>query len=191
MDSAPAMRYASPSRPKGSAVKWFTVILTAILTLATPAGAATHDDPDDVRGRLDLRQVTRTFSNAPSAPPLVHLQSTTYDGWTLRECWRAEGCTPYWFFDSRRGGGVDVAAFWNVERRRSGRFEPFCEVFNYRTGRRLAVGDASKFRRSAFCEFPKAVLKADKRIRWRALSSWEEFTDTAPDRGWYGRSGSS
>jgi hypothetical protein len=162
-------------------------VAVAVLALvAQPAAAATHDDPDDVGGRLDLRQVTRTFSNRPESPPLVHLQSTMYDRWTKNQCWHAEGCTPYWVFDSRQGGGTDVLVVWNIERRSGRRLVPVCEAYNYRTGRRLDGGDADKFRRSAFCTFRKSVLRADKRVRWRALTSWELFTDRAPDSGWYG-----
>jgi hypothetical protein len=163
-------------------------VVAALLVLAGPdALAATRDDPDDVGGKLDLRQVTRTYSNTPSRQPMVHLQVTTYDGWTLRRCFRAEGCTIVWYFDSKQGGGIDRAAYWVVGRdRNTGRFEPHCWVFNYRTSDRVAVGNASKFRHSAFCSFEKAVLDAERLVRWRVVTSYEVHTDRAPDIGWYG-----
>jgi hypothetical protein len=156
-------------------------VVAALALSASPAAAATRDDPDDVGGKLDLRQVTRTFSNGPSAPPLVHLQATTYDGWSLRECAQVDACSIVVELDARRGPAADVAVFWDVDERR----QPSCTVHNARTGRLLASGDASKFRRSAFCSFPKRVLEGDKPVRWRFHSLWGLIVDHAPDRGWF------
>jgi hypothetical protein len=150
------------------------------LLFATPAWAATQDDPDDVSGRLDLRQVTRTFSNSPSAPPMVHLQATTFDRWTLDQCRRADACSFAFELDSRGGPGADVLAFWDVDPD-----GPSCVVFNARTGNVLTAGDAEKFRRSAFCSFPKRLLQQDKPVRWRVSSVWGTVQDNAPDQGWY------
>jgi len=168
------------------------IIVAVLAVTISTALAATRNDPDDVGGRLDLKQVTRTYSNGPSTPPIVHLQATTFDGWTLEKCWRRD-CVLVFYFDSRQAGGTDRVAYWTVERRGPGRFEPLCDVFSYRRdGRteRLAVGDAAKFRRSAFCSFRKAVLDAERRVRWRVLSVWRAgdglIEDRAPDSGWYG-----
>lgn len=160
------------------------VLAGAILSvlLATPALAATHDDPDDTTGRLDLRQVTRTFTNGPSAPPLVHMQASTYDRWTLRQCRRAEGgaCSFTFVFDSRKGPGTDFVAVWHA--RQDG---PECGVFNVLTQRLVAEGTAAKYRRSAFCSFEKRLLKATHPVRWYVRSFWEFIDDAAPDRGWF------
>jgi hypothetical protein len=161
-------------------MKTAAVAVAICLLFASPAVAATHDDPDDVAGRLDLRQVTRTFSNGPSAPPMVHLQATTFDRWTLDQCRRADACSFAFELDSRAGPGADVLAFWDVDPD-----GPSCVVFNARTGNVLTAGDASKFRRSAFCSFPKRLLRADKPVRWRVSSLWGTTEDAAPDQGWY------
>lgn len=155
-------------------------ILSVLLT--TPALAATQDDPDDTAGRLDLRQVTRTFTNGPSAPPFVHMQASTYDRWTLRQCRHAEGgaCSFTFVFDSRKGPGTDFVAVWHA--REDG---PECGVFNVRTQRRVADGDAAKYRRSAFCSFRKRLLEATHPVRWYVRSFWEFVDDAAPDRGWF------
>lgn len=158
------------------------VPLAALLVLRAPsAGAATRDDPDDVAGRLDIRQATRTYTNGPAAPPFVHLQAETYDRWTVRQCRRADACSFTFAFDSRRGPGADVIAAWDVDPG-----GPSCVVFGARTGRRLGEGDAAKFRRSAFCSFPKRLLRADGPVRWRVGSLWGVIEDAAPDAGWYG-----
>jgi hypothetical protein len=151
------------------------------LLIATPAVAATRDDADDVDGRLDLRQVTRTFSNGPSAPPLVHFQATTHGRWKLRACQRVDSCSFGFGLDSRRGPREDVIAFWDVDRHR----QPSCNAYNARTGRFLAGGEAAKFRRSAFCSFPSLVLRRDKPVRWRVQSLWDLIVDNAPDQGWF------
>jgi hypothetical protein len=156
-------------------------ILLATAPLAPPAAAATHDDPDDVVGRLDLRRVTRTFTNGPAAPPFVHMQAETYDRWTLRQCRRADACSFTFAFDTRRGPGTDVIAAWDADP--SG---PSCAVFGTRTGRKLGEGDAAKFRHSAFCSFHKALLGAEGRVRWRVRSLWGVVDDAAPDAGWFG-----
>jgi hypothetical protein len=160
------------------------VVAGAVLSmlLASPAVAATHDDPDDAAGRLDLRQVTRTYTNEPSAPARVYLQATTYDRWTLRQCRRAEGeaCSFTFAFDSRKGPGTDFVAVWHA--RRSG---PECGVFNVRSGRRVGDGVARKFRRSAFCAFERRLLGATRPVRWHVRSFWEFVEDAAPDRGWF------
>ncbi len=164
-------------------IKALTCIATALVSLliSTPAAAATRDDADDVEGRLDLRQVTRTFSNAPSAAPRVHFQATTYGRWTLRACQRVDSCSFVFGLDSRRGPNEDVLAFWDVDRHR----QPSCNAYNARTGRFLAAGEAEKFRRSAFCSFPSIVLRRDKPVRWRVQSLWGLIVDNAPDRGWF------
>jgi hypothetical protein len=162
------------------ALAWIVVALVSLL-LAAPATAATRDDAEDVEGRLDLRQVTRTFSDGPSAPPLVHFQATTYDRWTLHQCQRVDSCSFVLVLDSRRGPDADVIAFWDVDRHR----RPSCNAYNARTGRFLAAGEASKFRRSAFCSFPTLVLRRDKPVRWRVQSLWGLIVDAAPDHGWF------
>jgi hypothetical protein len=156
--------------------------ILSMLLLATPALAATHDDPDDTTGRLDLRQVTRTFTNGPSAPPFVHMQASTYDRWTLRQCRDAEGgaCSFTFVFDSRKGPGTDFVAVWHA--REDG---PECGVFNVRTNRLVAEGVAAKYVRSAFCSFEKRILHATRPVRWSVRSFWEFIDDAAPDRGWF------
>lgn len=159
---------------------WSVAALASLLTIS-PAAAANRDDADDVEGRLDLRQVSRTFSNGPSAPPLVHFQATTFGRWTLRACQRVDSCSFVLGLDSRAGPREDVVAFWDVDRHR----QPSCNAYNARTGRFLAAGDAAKFRRSAFCSFPQLVLRRDKPLRWRVQSLWGLIVDNAPDRGWF------
>jgi hypothetical protein len=157
------------------------VVGLVVLLAAAPAAAETHDDANDVPGRLDLRQVTRTFTNGPAAPPFVHLQATTYPRWTLRQCQRADACSFTFAFDSRQGPGADVIALWDVGAQR----RPECTVLNLRTQKQVATGDAAKFRHSAFCSFPKRVLKLDKPVRWRVHSLWGNVDDAAPDSGWF------
>jgi hypothetical protein len=170
------LRKSAGARP----VAWIAAVLVSLL-FAAPATAATRDDADDVEGRLDLRQVSRTFSDGPSAPPLVHVQATTYDRWTLRQCQRGDSCSFVLVLDSRRGADADVIAFWDVDRHR----RPSCNAYNARTGRFLAAGEASKFRRSAFCSFPTLVLRRDKPVRWGVQSLWGLVVDAAPDHGWF------
>ena len=167
--------------PAGMRMLAWTVAVVVSLLIATPALAATRDDPDDVDGRLDLRRVTRTFSNGATAPPLVHFQATTYGRWTLRQCQRVDSCSFVFLVDSRRGPDADVLAFWDVDRHR----RPSCNAYNARTGRFLAAGEATKFRRSAFCSFPAVVLRRDKPVRWRVQSLWGLIVDAAPDHGWF------
>ncbi len=161
-----------------------SLLAGAILSvlLATPALAATRDDPDDTAGRLDIRQVSRTFTNGPSAPAFVHMQASTYDRWTLRQCRHAEGgaCSFTFVFDSRKGPGTDFVAVWHA--REGG---PECGVFNVRTDRRVADGDAAKYRRLAFCSFEKRLLRTTHPVRWYVRSFWEFIDDVAPDRGWF------
>lgn len=152
------------------------------LLLASPALAATRGDPDDTAGRLDIRQVTRTFTNGPAAPAFVHMQASSYDRWTLRQCRHAEGgaCSFTFAFDSRKGPATDFVAVWHA--RVNG---PECGVFNVRTDRGVAEGDASKYRRSAFCSFHKRLLRPTHPVRWHVRSFWEFLDDAAPDRGWF------
>ena len=170
-----------PSRRSAGAWALASTAAVLVLLLAAPATAATRDDADDVEGRLDLRQVSRTFSDGPSAPPLVHFQATTYDRWTLPQCQRVDSCSFVLILDSRRGPDADVIAFWDVDRHR----RPSCNAYNARTGRFLAAGEASKFRRSAFCSFPTPVLRRDKPVRWSVQSLWGLIVDAAPDHGWF------
>lgn len=158
------------------------ILLLGLIALPIDAMAATRDDPNDVRGRLDLRQVSRTSSRPEGAPALIHLQATTYGRWSLRTCERIDACSFSFGFDSRRGPGVDVYAAWNVDPERA----PSCTIRNARTQRVLAVGTASKFRRSAFCSFERRILEGDGSVRWRVGSSWEATLDRAPDVGWFG-----
>ena len=85
------------------------------LAVATPAFAVTNTAPDDVPGKLDIAQVTRTFTNGPDAPPMVHLQATTYDPWTLEQCHNADACSftfelnaldVYWAAHAGPNGGI-------------------------------------------------------------------------------------
>ena len=150
-----------------------------VAVLAAPAAAQTRSDADDVGGRLDLRRVTRTFTNGPTAPPIVHFQATMYDRWTIEGCRRARACDVRFVVDSRAGGAPDFALLWHSQR---------CELFEYRREEVVGVGDGAKYRRSAFCSIEKRALEADARpMRWRVGTMWGAalVADGAPDRGWF------
>lgn len=57
------------------------VPLLVLALLATPAGATTVTDPDDVAGKLDLATVTGTKTDA-TAP--LKIRITTYENWAAR-----------------------------------------------------------------------------------------------------------
>lgn len=147
------------------------------LLLVSPATAATQGDPDDVPGRLDIRQVTRTFTNGPNAPPMVHLQATTYDRWKLKQCARVDACS--FTFEVNA-----LDAYWSVHRSRTGKLRQTCLIL--RGTRELAKGVSTKYRRSVFCSFAKRLLQGDGPVRWRVSSLWGTTVDSAPDVGWYG-----
>ena len=143
------------------------------LAVATPALAVTHADPDDVSGMLDIARVSRTFTNGPSAPPMVHLQATTYDPWTLVECHAADACSFTWELNA-----LDV--YWAVHAGPSGGVRQTCLIF--RNEAVVAHGVSTKDHRSVFCSFPKALLRGTP-VRWRVLSLWGDTLDRAPDSG--------
>jgi hypothetical protein len=150
--------------------------LAVMLCVAGPASAATHVDPDDVPGRLDVADVARTFTNGPAAPPMVHLQATTYDRWKLRQCARADACSFTFELNA-----LDV--YWATHRDRGGRLRQTCLVL--RRERVVGRGVSTKLRRSVFCSFRKRLLHADGPVRWRVGSLWGTTVDSAPDAGRY------
>ncbi|MDP9242643.1 MAG: hypothetical protein M3O84_05645 [Actinomycetota bacterium] len=152
------------------------VALVWILATMAPAVAATHSDPDDVSGRLDIRQVTRTFTNGPAAPPMIHLQATTYDAWTLEQCARDDSCSFTFAVNALR-------VYWAVHRGPRGKIRQTCLIFRNETV--IAKGVSTKDRRSVFCSFEKRLLRGDGPVRWRVQSFWTETLDKAPDTGWY------
>ena len=145
------------------------------IAMATPASAVTHSDPDDVPGSLDIAQVTRSFTNGPDAPPMVHLQATTYDGWTLEECHTADACSFTFELNA-----LDV--YWAVHARPNGGVRQTCLIFRNETV--IAHGVSTKFRHSVFCSFRKRLLHRTP-VRWRVLSLWGDNLDQAPDSGRY------
>jgi len=156
-------------------------ILVSTLSIAVPASAVSQVDPDDVPGRLDIHRVTRTFTDGPAAPPMVHMQAATYDRWTARQCRRADACSFTFAFDTRKGPATDVIAVWDVDPT-----GPSCVVFGARTHRKLGDGVAAKDRRSGFCSFRKRLLGVERAVRWRVRSLWGVIDDAAPDAGWFG-----
>lgn len=59
------------------------VAMIAVLLSAAPAGADAMEitDPNDVRGKLDLRKVIRSGENK------ITWRLFTHDGWTIKEIW--------------------------------------------------------------------------------------------------------
>jgi hypothetical protein len=152
------------------------VAIAAVLGAGGPAAAATRVDPDDVPGRLDIAEVSRTFTNGPAAPPMVHLSATTYDRWKLRQCDRVDACS--FTFEVN---ALDV--YWATHRGRTGRLRERCLVL--RGQEVVAHGVSTKLHRSVFCSFRKLLLHADRPVRWRVRSLWGTTVDAAPDAGRY------
>jgi hypothetical protein len=157
----------------GAVVGALGVAVAFVIT--TPAFAVTRDDPDDVAGKLDIAQVTRTYTNGPDAPPMVHLQATTYDRWTLDECHAADACSFTFELNA-----LDV--YWAVHAGPHGGIRQSCLIF--RNEAVIAQGVSTKYRRSVFCSFRKALLHGVP-VRWRVLSLWGNTLDKAPDSGRY------
>jgi hypothetical protein len=150
--------------------------IAIVLCVATPALAATHVDPDEVPGKLDIQQVTRTYTNGPDAPPMVHLQATTYDPWTLEECHDSDACSFTFELNA-----LDV--FWAVHATSGGDLRQTCLIF--RNAEVVAHGVSTKVHRSVFCSFRKNLLARTSPVRWRVSSLWGETLDRAPDSGRY------
>jgi hypothetical protein len=147
-----------------------------VFCVAAPASASTHSDPDDVPGSLDIQQVTRTYTNGPDAPPMVHLQVTTYDPWTLEECHAADACSFTFQLNA-----LDV--FWAVHANANDELRQTCLVLRGEVV--VAHGVSTKYRHSVFCSFPKRLLNRKNHVRWRVSSLWGETLDRAPDTGRY------
>ncbi|MFL5766747.1 MAG: hypothetical protein ACJ758_02750 [Actinomycetota bacterium] len=145
------------------------------VAVATPAFAVTNTDPDDVPGPLDMAQVSRTFTNGPDAPPMVHLQVTTYDPWTLAECNDADACSFTFELNA-----LDVN--WATHAGPGSGIRQTCLIFRNETV--IAHGVSTKYHRSVFCSFRKELLRGTP-VRWRVLSLWGTTVDKAPDSGRY------
>jgi hypothetical protein len=172
------------------------VLATAhlLLMLLDPAVASARiiPDPDDVRGRFDVRSVTFTrFTDAQGAVRL-RFRWTTYEDWTIRRCRRAQeledGCLIAARLDTKgppawrpTGRGIDYGLHW-----RPGR----CAVFDPDSHQRVAEGIALKGPDYASCTVRRGDLIVRKKIRWYAfmqLANVREFrwtTDHVPDRRW-------
>jgi hypothetical protein len=178
-ERAEACEHGRP-RPEEATVRRAlgSLIIGVCVLIALPASAATRDDPDDVPGSLDLKQVSRTFSNGPSTPPMVHFQATTYDSWRLRECANADACSIAFEINA-------LDAFWSAHRE-SGETRQSCRIFRH--DQLIATGVSTKFRHSVFCSFEKRLLRKAGPVDWRVSSLWGVTLDRAPDSGWYGDS---
>jgi len=169
------------------------VLATALMVLgAVPASARIIPDPNDVRGRLDVRSVT--FSRFTDAQGAVRIRFrwTTYEDWTIRRCRRAqkveEGCVVAARLDTKgppawrpTGRGIDYRVYWAPGR---------CGVADPDTHQSVAEGTEHKGPDWASCTFRRGDLIVRKKIRWYAYmqlanvnqGSWA--TDYVPDRRW-------
>lgn len=163
-----------------------------LAVLPTPSAfSATRLDADDVRGRLDLKQVLFTSWDGPFSPPRLRFQATMYNRWTCRQAHQLleDACLVSFYLDTKGVSrsarhGLDYRIIWHAR---------FCSVLerDRPTETLIARGIADKDRRSAFCSVRRSKLDVRKKIRWFVVTTWANqdhgwyATDFAPSVGWY------
>jgi hypothetical protein len=170
------------------------LVIASLLFGALPAIASPITDPNDVRGRLDLRSVS--FSKLTDAQGAIHLRFRwiTFENWTIRQCRRAQaledGCRIEARLDTKgppawrpTGKGIDYAVKWGPEG---------CIVVEPATDHVVTQGASYKGSNFAACTFRRSALTIKKSIRWYAFTQWANVkkgwyaTDYVPNQGWVG-----
>lgn len=150
------------------------VVLT--LTGTSQAHMIEKPDPDDTRGRLDMRSVDVD----PSGNKLFVV-------FEFYERWRNGDIGPF--------NGLISMDFDSFDGPRADRFVRFrysdasglwCEVVKSRGGEVMGEGIATRDPKHAVCSFPRGWLDADQtHIRWKAFTYLRSRSDEAPDKGWF------
>ncbi len=150
--------------------------LLGLVALPANAHLVRHTDPDDARGRLDIRAAEISGARL-NGERYIDATLSTFD--TLRPedlnygSFRVD-------FDSRRDADRDYfMLIFNNE----GTVE--CTLYEGPTGFATAAGSAQLGQRSISCRVPRSSLRITRHLRWRAASENSGFKDSAPQRGWF------
>lgn len=149
-------------------------IVTALAAVGTAAQAhlLEHSDPDDTKGRLDLRRAAVARDGDE-----IDVKVRTYEKIRDRDLLDGGFLVQ---FDSRGGRRADFSL--RMDLYEGGR--PWCTLYD-RDGFSRYETEATRTRRSFACTFPKAELEASKHVRWRARTGEGAAREQAPDKGWY------
>ena len=131
-----------------------------------------HDDPNDVRGPIDIRRVSMDREGNQLTAAI-----RTFERFTKRDLL---GGAFFFDFDSRGDGRRDFSLRMDYY---EGAF-PYCTLYDRQGFSRFGT-QAQKGPRSFVCSFPRGELEPSGHIRWRVRSEGSYATDHAPDRGWY------
>lgn len=148
--------------------------VAVIAALGTPAQAhlLEHSDPDDTKGRLDVRRAAVTRDDDELVAKV-----RTYERIRDRDLLNGGFLVQ---FDSRGGRRVDFSL--RMDLYEGGR--PWCTLYD-RDGFSRYETEALRTRRSFSCTFPRAELEVKKHVRWRARTGQGDAREQAPDKGWY------
>lgn len=157
-------------------------VVWAWLILALIAGPAQghqldHRDPDDVRGRLDIRRV-EWFNGSGR----VMVTIRTYERFRSSDLQTFSGHARI-NFDTNGGPRLDRYAKFGYNDAEG----VWCALYTRRS-RTAADGIATRGLRSLICSFPRRALAIERHLRWRVSTSnggFETF-DEAPAGGrWF------
>lgn len=158
-------------------------LCTALLAGAAPAKAhvTDHSDPDDVRGKLDVRKASLEHDGFDYVVSI-----TTYKGWGRKALKGISGGMNI-YLDT---AGDDRLNYYAVIYTKKNK-KMACDLYN-RKGDLKAEADASKRGSStAVCELPAGRIKRDsKTVKWAVQTSWrlsqDNYTyDYVPNEGYF------
>ena len=145
-----------------------------LLSASGPTGAHLlgHDDPNDVRGPIDIRRVSVERNDRQLTATI-----RTFERFTKRDLL---GSAFFIDFDSRGDNRLDFSLRMDYY---EGAF-PYCTLYDRQGFSRFGTY-GEKGPRSFSCVFPGQELEPTDHIRWRSRSEGSYETDYAPGRGWY------
>lgn len=150
-------------------------VVCFLLIPAANAHQIEKSDPDDTRGRLDMKSVDVDRSGG-----------TLFVVIKMYERWRNSDIGPF--------NGLISMDFDTKDGPRSDRFVRFrysdisglwCEIVKTRGGEIVGEGIATRDRKTAVCSFPRRWLDLEKHLRWKAFTYLRGRGDTAPQKGWF------
>jgi len=160
----------------GAQMRRFMTTLALLFLVAGGASAhqRDHRDPDDTRGRLDIRRVEwfngsgRVMVTVRTHERFLGTDLQPFQGGMIVEV------------DTKGDGRADFYARFNYNDEEG----IWCEVRNRRE-RLVGQGTATRESRAAICSFPRRWIDIERHLRWRVHTVLSSRTDSAPDRGWF------
>ena len=131
-----------------------------------------HNDPDDVRGPMDLRRASLERADRQLVATV-----RTFERFTKEDML---GNAFFFDFDTRGDNRRDFSLRMDYYEGGS----PYCTLYDREGFSRFGTY-GEKGRRSFACTFSRSELEATRHIRWRSRSEGSFGVYRAPNRGWY------